>query len=60
VLEDKRVQDRTPKRVSMSGLNKVHLLPGQPSDLPLIAQRERAYVADHEPQNLQAWQAAMH
>jgi hypothetical protein len=44
----------------MSGLNKVHLLPGQPSDLPLIAQRERAYVADHEPQNLQAWQAAMH
>ncbi|MCJ2045976.1 GNAT family N-acetyltransferase [Methylobacterium sp. J-078] len=38
----------------------IRLLPGEPADLPLIFQLERAYIADYEPQNVQAWQSAMH
>lgn len=40
--------------------NDIHLLPGEPADLPLIFQLERDYIAHHEPQNVQAWQSAMH
>lgn len=35
-------------------------MPGEPADLPLIFQLERAYIVDYEPQNVQAWHSAMH
>ncbi|MET3414283.1 GNAT family N-acetyltransferase [Methylobacterium sp. 1030] len=44
----------------MDNWHDIHLLPGKPADLPLIFQLERAYITDHEPQNVQAWQSAMH
>ncbi|MFY9292010.1 MAG: GNAT family N-acetyltransferase [Methylorubrum rhodinum] len=44
----------------MGDWHDIHLLPGEPADLPLIFQLERAYIADYEPQNVQAWQSAMH
>lgn len=44
----------------MGDWSAIHLLPGEPADLPLIFQLERTYIADHEPQNIQAWQSAMH
>ncbi len=43
----------------MDDCNNIRLLPGEPADLPLIFQLERAYIEDYEPQNLQAWQSAM-
>lgn len=44
----------------MGDWHDIHLLPGEPADLPLILQLERAYIADYEPRNVQAWQSAMH
>lgn len=46
--------------MSLSDWHDVHLLSGEPADLPLIFQFERAYIADYEQQNVQAWQSAMH
>jgi ribosomal protein S18 acetylase RimI-like enzyme len=45
---------------SVGGGTDIHLLPGKPADLPLIFQLERAYIVDYEPQNVLAWQSAMH
>lgn len=44
----------------MGDWHDIQLLPGEPADLPLIFQLERAYIADYEPLNVQAWHSAMH
>ncbi|MDP4026753.1 GNAT family N-acetyltransferase [Methylobacterium sp. NEAU 140] len=43
----------------MGDWDDIHLLPGEPADLPLIFQLEHAYITDYEPQNIRAWQSAM-
>jgi ribosomal protein S18 acetylase RimI-like enzyme len=48
------------KASDVDGRDDIRLVPGEPSDLPLILTLERAYIEDYEPRNVRAWQSAMH